>query len=1821
MFIDHRYEVLRELGSGGMGAVYLARDHLEGDRLIALKCIREGRAALGLQREFELLARLRHPNLAEVYDFGWDAAGGQHYFTCEYVDGAPFAWHGTERPFEWLLLRTVELCRALARVHREGLLHCDVKPENALIAGESEQVKLLDFGLAMAATAEPVPPRGTLPFMAPEWLRGETPDPRADLYGLGMLLYRATFGCFPFAGTERREVLRFHLEKPARAPRELPDVPAWWPTFILRLLAKEPKDRFASARAALAAINVQEGAHHPLETDATWQVRLCGGRFVGRDEIVRELDELIARATREGESDSPAETLLTVLEGERGAGKSRWLLEIKRALQLRGTPVLLEEARGDTSVERLLAALRSVLGPEHAAFQVCSALGAGAPSAPGAGDGSHEIAAFQRMVSAMGDLLLAAGRAQELVVLLDQAEQMDALTVAILSYVVHAVDYTQRGRPGAAPGEPRPRLAIVLAHDDAPSGPLEALLHHPLTRRLTLRALEPPEVASLLTTLLGERELPDTLVREVTAACGGNPERVRVLLSMLIESGTLLVREEEVVWSTKRAAPLRLPRTLEESLARLIAELPSEEREVLDYLSLLNEPCPLGVLATAMGYESGALSRAVETLEILGLSHASLTSTGRRVAPAGRVLAGVVASRLSAAARREHNERLQGALCKAPEERPSAATLAHHLELAEDFEVGFAVALSAARGARWRGSLDRADGELTRARRMAGDSAERILALAEEEAILAALSGDGARAVSTLESAISAGGAALDSRRRALWLRRLAEARSEEGSHAEAATALEDALTALGEEHPKDRAAVLAIFARLEFFRGDYQAARTRATAALRECRAQTDATWGEIDPPPRDHAPDDPPLFDGGSRTLAAAAAHSHATLGLVASYGGDPERGLAHLTLAVDLHRVLCERRELVFAENALGLVYHQKGERRSAIARYEESLRLARVIGDQRRETKARMNLSVVHQEAGEYREAIERYLESQERAYRVQDHASLMRIANNLANIHRFLGRLTEAELWLQRSLKEAEALGDTLLIGYNLLIQGEVHLLRGELEPAGELLSEAAATLKGLDRKDVWLEARLDQAEWLLFAGRHEEADNEAREVVAEARRAALGDHLTRGLLTRAAIALDRARAAHDRDPDGDGAATVRAQLGAGLRLALEALVEIETRENPELCWRVYGALAEAYAGLNTLSVKGGQAELLLAARHALERASLARVHLEERLPVEMRPTFFERRDRHALSERLEELAERIKRSPPQDELGPAALLPAGDSLVRLLEVNKRLNSEHRLDRLLNTIMDAVIDLTGAERGFVLLDEGAETGGKESDGEGDAPAEPRGGVGKLTVAAARNMDRETVRKSKFKISHTIAEEVITSGRPIHTVDAREDERYRDYVSIHSLRLRSIACYPLQDRGSTFGALYLDNRFQAQVFDERHRALLEAFVEQAAVAITNARLHERAQRMMQELEQSRDQVERLNLELERRLMDQSALLDETRAALSRRQDEIEARFRYGQMVGHSAPMQAVYGLIERVKDVDISVVIQGDSGTGKELVARAIHYLGNRREKEFVSLNCAAFPETLLESELFGHKRGSFTGAERDKRGLFQVAHKGTLFLDEVGDMSLGMQAKLLRALQEQEIRPVGGHEAIKIDVRVIAASNQDLKEMIRAGKFREDLYYRLNVVTIRIPPLRERREDIPQLINHFLERLAGETNREPYSFSKEAMQILMNYDWPGNVRELMSTVQTASLFASGPTITPADLANKPEIVEAVSSRPEVSLGDRTLVELEREAIIQALKRTGGNKMAAAKALGISRRSLYNKLKQYDIRLTTRTSVVN
>ncbi|MBI4569875.1 MAG: sigma 54-interacting transcriptional regulator [Planctomycetes bacterium] len=576
-------------------------------------------------------------------------------------------------------------------------------------------------------------------------------------------------------------------------------------------------------------------------------------------------------------------------------------------------------------------------------------------------------------------------------------------------------------------------------------------------------------------------------------------------------------------------------------------------------------------------------------------------------------------------------------------------------------------------------------------------------------------------------------------------------------------------------------------------------------------------------------------------------------------------------------------------------------------------------------------------------------------------------------------------------------------------------------------------------------------------------------------------------------------------------------------------------------------------------------------------------------------------------------------------------------------LLRLAAINRRLAGEFELSRVLETIIDGAMEMTGATRGFLILLE----------------------EGRLRLAAARGPDGTVGAPDgeALEFSRHVAARVIESGEPLFTVDAQADQRFSAVGSEAGLRLTSILCVPLRPEAAgrreggaeVLGALALDNRMRKGAFAPGDTRFIQAFAVQAALAIRGARLLEENVRAREELTRRNRDLAEAEAALRRDLAARQTELAQTQRQLRLRERELSRLSDAGGIVGVSEAIRQVIEVVHRVAESGAPVLLHGESGTGKALVARCIHQAGPTREREFVAVNCSALPEALLESELFGHVRGAFTGAHRDRKGLFELAAGGTLFLDEVGDMPPGMQAKLLTAIEEGVVRPVGAEKTVKVDARVITATNKDLEALVRAGAFREDLYFRVNVVKILLPPLRERREDIPLLLDHALREAAAAAEArgakvKTRRVSADALEIVTRYDWPGNVRELRNFAERATLFAEGDAITAHDVlahlpgAAAPATPPATVSAPTATSGSPPAAgeppkagegagagesapategsdaarsyrgaraSFDRDIITAALRRSGGNVSAAARELGIQRRQLYRLMARLEI----------
>jgi len=494
-------------------------------------------------------------------------------------------------------------------------------------------------------------------------------------------------------------------------------------------------------------------------------------------------------------------------------------------------------------------------------------------------------------------------------------------------------------------------------------------------------------------------------------------------------------------------------------------------------------------------------------------------------------------------------------------------------------------------------------------------------------------------------------------------------------------------------------------------------------------------------------------------------------------------------------------------------------------------------------------------------------------------------------------------------------------------------------------------------------------------------------------------------------------------------------------------------------------------------------------------------------------------------------------------------------LPATSQVARnlsaLLKISRVVHAIRDLEELQAQLLDLIFEVVPAGRGAILLAEGA---GKE-----------------FNCLYART--RHAGQPQLVRVSRTIVRQVMKDNVAILGVDVPATAKLRDVESLVASEVRTLLCVPLTVFQRAIGCIYLDSTNAADRFEEDHLQLLTAIAGVSAVALDNAR-------RLQWLE---EENRRLTTEV--------------------RQEQ--------SLVGEGARIKEIFQFLARVAPTESTVLIEGESGTGKELVARALHRNSHRASKPFVAINCAAIPESLLESDLFGHERGAFTGAAVQKQGRLQVAEGGVVFLDEIGELAPALQVKLLRVLQEREFERVGGTHSIKIDVRLIAATNRDLNEAVRNGEFRQDLYYRLAVVKLTMPPLREHREDIPMLTRHFVQKYAKRSKVKAKPVSREAMAALVNYEWPGNVRELENAIERALVMGSSDAVLLEDL---PESLLEQESPAEMHQGKyhASVKELKKQLIVDAVEQTRGNYVEAAGILGVHPNYLHRLIRNLGLK---------
>ncbi len=1700
--INQRYAVVRLLGEGGMGSVYLVHDTYQGGRQVALKFLRpEGLGSESIELfkdEFRSMARLRHPNLAEVYDFGTVVNDGRYFLTMEYVKGENLSRQRRPELARRLDELAVQSLRPLDYIHARGLLHNDIKPQNIMIHPPF-QVKLLDFGLARGQAESGRPGlSGTLHYIAPERFGEKGVDERSDLYSLGVVLYEVLTGSLPHQGKDSGQVVGAILRGTVRSPRLLnPAVPERHEAFVMALLARDPAARPAGATAALDVLNAGLAEPLRIDTPETYASFATSGRFVGRDE---ELNRLMEMATEHVQAAEGAErpASLVLLSGPSGIGKSRLLRELKHRLQLAGIRNVTGRCYEDGGVpfqpfvEVLRQLPRPKEMPEPLRLVVDQLVPPGASPAQGqaALPEPTEKIGKKEFIRAVAESLTHLAEGVRGVVFLEDLHWSDAPGIDLLEHLA-----LRAGRD--------PWLYVgSLRDEEARSAPIGALLKRLAdTSRILKMPLDPldtEQVTDLIASMVPFEDRPERLARILADRTEGNPLYLEELMKALAEEGTLRRRGRAWIAESRTLDAIRLPPSLASAVVQRVSALDTAGRLLADVLAVFNRPVDARLLAPASGLDELKVQEAIERLDRLRL--VTLETEGD-----GRAVIDLAHNRIREAIYKEIPEERRRALHRAVALAIEAAhatslesvveELAHHYTAAADRDRAADCCLRAARKADALFHPQRELQFLVQALEFLpqADTARRLPALREMSATQANDLRDHDGALATARLLRDEARAAGDKAYEATGLREMAWSLGCLGDRRAALENGRHALALMRSTGDKEQQGwCLNTLGAVYATHGDH----VRAIECLNEARSIFEPI-GEI----------------RGLINVTNNAALNH--LGL-----GEAGKAVELLESALDIARKRAMPNRYYRYLPNLGIARYETGDLPGAMQAIEEALAWGRAHLYPEVIVQCLENLGCLLMRRGSFDRALG-CLEEQRAALReAGDRAGLLPVLDFIGSIERDLGRLEAAKDEHRQGLEIARRLDSKIQQGY-LLAALAADLLQEEALPAAE-----------------------DSAKEALSVGRalhHERIACYALSVLARsaARRA------DRRALAAAIRALTRIDARHLRYHDRlqVNLTLGHCALAAGRpadaeREARAGLAAAEKAGMREFQWRLDALMGDS---LTAKGLPGEGTAFYNAARDLIRQIA------SEIEDPAMRKDYEGDETRQAVLARADQAVglPAVSEAPVVSSKGDPVKM-----LTTIYQITQIINSILDLKELLNKVMDLAIDLVGAERGLIFL--------------------YRSETDEMEMVVARNIEHQTI-KDATEYSRSILKEA-GHGRAILSHDATSDERFKEFRSVSIYHIRSLLCVPLRLKSRIIGTVYVDTRKAGVVFTEDDLQFLEAFANQAAIAIENARLYEKARQENQYLRQA-----------------------------------VQERYGYENLIGRGPKMRDVFTLLTRVSSSHLSVMIRGESGTGKELVARAIHHNSPRRDRKFFTENCAALPDTLLESELFGHAKGAFTGADTSRRGLFELADGGTLFLDEVGDMSMPMQSKLLRVLQDGEFRPVGSETPRRVDVRVISATSRDLEAMIKQKTFREDLYFRLNVITVKLPPLRERREDIPLLIDHFLAKISQENKTPRLRVDGELMALLTRYAWPGNVRELENQVYRLALFASGDTLTLQDAQGDTEFFGKVTLP-----GTRGVdTGITRDDLQRALNQANGNRDEAAKLLGVSRATFFRKLKQFQV----------
>jgi Nif-specific regulatory protein len=1748
-----RYRLIEILKETETTAVYHVWDAVD-DREEALKILRSELSGtqqiLQFRSEVSTLAGIHHPNIVRIYDFSLL----QDRFPCfsmEYVRGRRINEVFDGSNWSELLGVLIQAAIGLQHIHHRGIIHFDLKPSNLLV-DDQRRLKITDFGVAAeASTLFERKIRGTFHYMAPEVLRQEEVDPRADLFSLGMTLYETVTGTLPTWGLSKPEVLLARLDGRIRAPSELnPAVPRDVEAMILRLLAYDPRDRYPSASALIHELSSATGVEEPAAELLSAEGELHAVPLIGREGEIEEILAALHRA-REGEGGG------IILAGPGGMGKSRILEDVMLRAQLEGAQVY--RGRCQANRKTLYAPffsifqkmLRSVNPDANAAEELRSMMRPILSSPHGGGEKGRKYRFFNRIVQSIQDvygfLKVAGASSSPLILMVEDLQWADASTIDLFTFLI---------------GEAKGSKLLVIGTLTTEMGesaersrpPAEVPLPERWVRRtressiriVRIDGLDEGKVRDYAGSILGTQNLPEEFVHWIYWETSGSPLQIRRVLEYLIRHHYLSWTSEGWQADLERIQTLRLAGGAAAFWNDQVDALDEEARLVLQMASVLGDHFDLDSLAAITEMPDETVYEQLQRLSAGTLLREDQEEGGFRF-PQVSLRDAVYASLPETSRTRAHRmiaEYLEQTLPNGGSE--NLGLVAFHYSRSDAIDKGIEYCVRAGETASatlvheqaaefYRLALELMD--------LAGREEDR-LDIRERLGDAYGAANDLQRAMQVyqfvLKSLRARGDEGSRSDRSLSLMLRIAEILARRSEHDSAISYLRQiAETYRSQDRKLDLAGILERVAAIQHESGDLDdAERTIAEAGAlaesdphSEVRGRVLVTAGRLALERSDWT---------GARELFEQASRVSRKIGspdlekAATTLGGNALFKLGRWEEALEMYRVNLARAQeegdlwdLVAAYNHIAQIEFARGRFESAAEYFGKSIRIDEKLVSPQDEALARKNLGECLEMMGQWHEALEHY----ERCLRIpgfsEDRPSRIVVYVALA---RLLGKKGEAA----RATEYAEKARDAARRNRN-----------------EELLAEASFVLSRLERD----RDNLDRAKELLEESKRIFRETSTPQGLAKSEALAAQLALLEDDVVSAVALAENAR-------------DLSEKLGDQITLA----------ESLFLLGRIAYLQGDLSAGEKLME----RAQAIFTTHHALYH--LGRVHFEFGLLV--------KDPDKAISEITKSIGifETLGAAPELERargaifrIRPSGSLTKGE-VVGLYEIVRIINSTLSVEEVLREVLDIVLRRLRAERGLILLIDPVSS--------------------QLRTRVARNLkdgeDADGARSPQY-----IVRRVIESGQPLISADARVDERFEESETVLLENIVSTLCVPLVMRERISGAIYVDHRETKHLFSGQDLEFLEAFADQAAIAIENARLYE-------ELEGAR-----LRLSAENETLRSEMLVEK----------------HLDSIVGNSEVVRRMQYSIRKASASAATVLLRGESGTGKGLAARIIHNISSRRGGPFIKFNCAALPENLAESELFGHEKGAFTGADRRKPGRFELADEGTIFLDEVGKMSLAMQAKLLRVVEDKEFERVGGTQTIRVNVKIIAATNLDLEKAIREGTLREDLYYRLNIIPIVLRPLRERKEDIVELTEHFVRKICGDLGIEPKRLGPGVLDLLIRHDWPGNVRELEATLHRAIVMATSdelserdfqglladlregtlppPQLDPDDLPQ--EVLLPMFRRVDVdqTVYSEVIASADRQLIEQALAASGGRIRETARRLGIARNTLKSKIEKYRI----------